>query len=231
MIYKLSSSITLLILLIIFYFIFTTNDLQFFNEKKNTIENFKNSNYLIFIIIFIIFSTIWTIFIGLGTPLTLFSGFFFGNITGTLLLLVCFSFGSTIFFFFSKKFFLKKIKKFKFISKRKKLIDKIRLKEFDYFLIFRLAGGFKLPLLIQNMIPISFNMKTKNFFLATILGMGPSTFVNVSIGQGLREFINIEEKISFFLFIQKSEIYIPLIGIFLLITLSYIIKKKKFDNI
>ena len=41
--------------------------------------------------------------------------------------------------------------------------------------------------MIQNILPITFNMKTK-FFLATILGMGPSTFVNVSIGKGFENF-------------------------------------------
>ena len=177
------------------------------------------------------FGTIWTIFIGLGTPITIFSGFFLGNLTGTVLSLLCFCIGSTVFFILIKKFFLSKVKNLKLIKNNKKLTSKLRKNEFDYFLLFRLSGGLKLPLIIQNIIPVTFDMKTKNFFLATIFGMCPSTFVNVSIGKGLREILINQDKISFFELLLNSNIYIPLIGILILVALSYKIKKVYFNNI
>ena len=104
MVNKVIVYLLLIAILIIFsYYLFATYDLKLLFEKKNIIDDFKAKNYFLFISIFIIFSIIWTIFIGLGTPLTLFSGFFFGNIVGTLITLICFSLGSTIFFFFFKK--------------------------------------------------------------------------------------------------------------------------------
>ena len=71
----------------------------------------------------------------MGTPITIFSGFFLGNITGTILSLICFSFGSTILYFCLKSFLQKKISKLQIIRNNNFLIDKIKSNEFNYFLL------------------------------------------------------------------------------------------------
>ena len=222
--------IFIIIAIILFFNYYNNKNLSFILEQKDIIEHFKEKNFFLFFFLFFIVSLIWVIFIGIGTPITLFSGFFLGNIFGTILALLSLSIGSTIFFIFLKKYFLKRINDIKIIKKNKGIVEKIRKKEFEYFLLFRLAGGLKFPLMIQNIIPISFNMKLKNFFLSTILGMGPSTFINVSIGKAFRNYIENNDKITFFEIIRKSEIYLPIIGMIILITMSYFIKKKYFND-
>tara|TARA_B110000483_G_C18170944_1_gene533253 strand:+ start:1445 stop:2158 length:714 start_codon:yes stop_codon:yes gene_type:complete len=215
---------------LIYFILFDREHIEILKKNKIIIDNFKNDNNILFILYFIISGIAWVFFIGIGTPITIFSGFFLGNITGTILSLICFSFGSTILYFCLKSFLHKKISKLKIIRNNYSLINKIKSNEFNYFLLFRLASGLKFPLMIQNILPIPFNMKTKNFFLATILGMGPSTFVNVSIGQGFRKLSENDNDINFLNIIQKEEIYLPIIGIFVLIFLSFSIKKVFFNN-
>lgn len=228
-----------LILFILFFsliFYFTIFEFSFLNNKifidkyRVFIEDYINNNYYSFLIYFLIFAIIWTIFIGLGTPVTFFAGFFLGNYVGTLIVILSFSLGSTIFYililFFCSNFF----KNLKIFNKYIYILNRIKKNQFEYFLLFRLAGGIKMPLIIQNILPIAINMKVKNFFLATIFGMGPSTFINVSIGRAFKELWLIEGKFEFFNLIKKSEIFIPLIGFFTLSILSYFIKIFFFDT-
>ena len=80
---------------LIYLFIFDRDHIEILKKNKIIIDNFKNDNNFLFILYFLIIGITWVFFIGIGTPITIFSGFFLGNITGTILSLICFSFGST----------------------------------------------------------------------------------------------------------------------------------------
>ena len=74
--------------------------------------------------------------------------------------------------------------------------------------------------------PTIFNVKALNFFFATLIGIVPQIFLAVSIGSGIEKIIdkNLEAP-GFLELILSSEIYIPLIGFFILVTLSIIGRK------
>ena len=76
------------------------------------------------------------------------------------------------------------------------------------------------------MLPTIFNVSAVNFFFATLIGIIPQIFLAVSIGSGVEKFIdNNVEAPGFLELILSSEIYIPLTGFFILVTLSILGRK------
>ena len=79
--------------------------------------------------------------------------------------------------------------------------------------------------------PTIFNVRAVNFFFATLIGIIPQIFLAVSIGSGIEKLIdkNLEAP-GFLELILSSEIYIPLIGFFILVILSIIGRKIFYKN-
>ena len=132
------------------------------------------------------------------------------------------SLGATLLYLFAN-YFLKEIIKDKFLNRFKNLEKKFKKSEFLYLLIYRIVGG--IPFQIQNILPCIFNVKIRNFFWSTFLGMIPSLFIIISIGSGLEEIIdkNLDAP-SMIDLITSSSIYIPLIAFFLLLGISIFLR-------
>jgi len=133
------------------------------------------------------------------------------------------SIGATLLYIIGNYFF-KEIIKEKFLNKYKSLEVKFKKSEFIYLLAYRFIGG--IPFVVSNVLPCIFNVKIKNFFLATIIGIIPQIFLMVSIGSGIEKIIdqNLESpRVKDLIF--SPDIYIPLGGFFLLIILTIILKK------
>ena len=118
----------------------------------------------------------------------------------------------------------------KLAPKFSKLREFFKRNDIVYFMCFRLVGGGGTPYGIQNILPILFNMPVKNYIIATFLGSAPSMFVTVSLGSGIENVISKEEKLSIFSIVSSPEIYLPIIGFAILLTIAFIIKKKIFKT-
>ena len=90
---------------------------------------------------------------------------------------------------------------------------------------FRFMGGGGTPFPIQNVLPVLFNMSAKNYIIATLFGIIPTTFVTVALGSGIEKIIDKNAEISFLPVIQSPEIYLPIIGFFIILIIAYLIKK------
>ena len=206
---------------------FSINELtsyDFIKDNRNYLIQFKTSNYFFLITIFTIFTIFWVLLLGFGTPIALLGGFIFGKWIGTLVVAISLSIGATFLYLFSK-YFLKDIIEKKFFEKFKYLNEKFKKNEFIFFLIYRFIGG--IPFFISNIIPVLFNVKVKNFFFGSILGMLPQLFVYVALGSGFEEIINKNiDTPSFSSIIFSQEIYIPIIGFIFLIIIGIYIKKR-----
>ena len=97
-------------------------------------------------------------------------------------------------------------------------------------MIFRLTGGAGLPFALQNILPIIFNIKLKNYFFATLLGLTPAVFIITSFGTGIENMIDNNKSLNFFDIITEPEIYYPIIGFFVILIFSYFIKQKLFKK-
>ena len=90
---------------------------------------------------------------------------------------------------------------------------------------FRFIGGGGTPFPIQNVLPVLFNMSSKNYIIATLLGIIPTTFVTVALGSGIEKIIDQNSKLSFLPVIQSPEIYLPIIGFFIILFIAFLIRK------
>ena len=211
------------------YFLFSKFSFQeitsyeFIKNNRDYFYELRQTNLILLGILFILFSTIWVLAAGFGSPLALFAGFIFGKWFGLLFAVIGMTLGATLLYIFAN-FFLKEMIRKKFLNRFKNLEEKFKKSEFVYLIIYRIIGG--VPFQIQNVLPCIFNVKISNFFWATIIGLIPSLFIIVSIGSGLEEVIdkNLEAPSLIDLIVSPS-IYIPMIAFFALLLTTIFIRK------
>ena len=203
-------------------------DINFFKNNQQLLSNFKSENIFLLLILFSIFSIVWIILLGFGTPILLFAGFIFGKWLGTLVSVLSFTIGATLLYWLANFFFKDLIKK-KLSKRIEKFINLFNKNDFLYFMLFRFTGG-GMPFALQNVLPVIFSMKIKNYFFATLLGIIPSVFLVASLGAGVGNFINKSNSISWIGLIKDPEIYFPILIFILLLILASLINKFLFNK-
>ena len=196
------------------YYFFSKFSLQeitsydFIKNNRNYFSDLRQSNLLFLASIFILFTMLWVLAAGFGSPIAILAGFIFGKWIGLLVVIIGLSVGATLLYVFSN-FFLKEVIKEKFLNKYQILESKFKRSEFIYLLIYRFIGG--IPFAISNVLPCIFNVKISNFFWATLIGILPQIFLICSIGSGLEKMIEKNtEAPSMTDLIISPDIYIPL---------------------
>ena len=235
--FKLFLGFTYLLLLAVFlYFIFSNiqinrlNDFLYYKELQLGLENFISANFLINIIYFFIFTVAWVALLGFGSPILIFSGILFGKWIGTIISIISISIGALILYIIANFFFRDTVKKI-LEQKFKKYIQLFQKNEFYYFFLYRFIGGLGVPFFLQNILPVLFNMKKKNYFFSSLFGFVPSFFVFNTIGAGLNNYIEKSENFSFLGLVLLPEIYFPILMFIVLIIVSLLIKKKFFTDV
>ena len=228
---KIFIGLSYLILLSVFLFLFFSKfsiqeitSYDFIKENRIFFLELKNSNLILVSIIFLIFTILWVFpFLGFGSPIALLGGFIFGKWIGTIVVILGLSFGATSLYIFGN-YFLKDIIRERFSKKFENLQVKFKDSEFLYLLVYRLIGG--IPWQLSCLLPTIFNVKISNFYFATLIGIIPTVFLMVSIGNGLEKVIdqNLEAP-SFLDVIINPDIYIPLITFIILVLITIFFRK------
>ena len=225
----------LLILFGFLYFIFTNiqinklNDFSYYKELQIDLDNYISANILINLIYFFIFSVVWVALLGFGSPILIISGVLFGKWVGTIISVISISCGALILYSIGIFFFRDLIKTI-LEKKFEKYIYKFQKNEFFYFFIYRFTGGLGVPFGLQNLIPVLFDMKKINYFLASFFGFIPSMFIMNTIGAGLNSYVEQAQSFSMIDLILTPEIYFPIMLFVGLMIISLFVKKKFFDN-
>ena len=230
---KIKIFLGLIYLLIVILFLglifnqFTLSELasyDFIKNNRHYLISAKESNFFLTSLFFLVFTIIWVLLLGFGSPIFLMGGFIFGKWIGTILVVLGLSVGATLLYILANYFFKDLIKE-KFAKKYYVLNEKFKKNEFLFFLIYRFIGG--IPFALSNILPTIFNIKIKNFFLGSLIGMAPQLFIGASLGAGIEKIIETnQESPSFFTLITSKEIYIPIIAFIIFIMLSYMLRKK-----
>ena len=222
--------ILLSIFLYLFFSKFTIEEINYNFIKSNSehLVNFRESNLFLVSIAFIALGIIWiSVLQGFGSILVLAAGFLFGIYLGTAIVVITLALGSSL-TYIGANYFFKDLIKEKFTNKFKFLEEKIKSNEFFVIFILRIIGG--IPIQIQNILPVLFNVKLKNFFLASI-GFVPQVFIFCSLGAGLENQIKENaERPSFFELITSFEIYGPIIAFFFFLVFALLLRKIFYRN-
>jgi len=233
---KIFIGLSYLILLSVFLFLFFSKfsiqeitSYDFIKENRIFFLELKNSNLILVSIIFLIFTILWVFpFLGFGSPIALLGGFIFGKWIGTIVVILGLSFGATFLYIFGN-YFLKDIIRERFSKKFENLQVKFKDSEFLYLLVYRLIGG--IPWQLSCLLPTIFNVKISNFYFATLIGIIPTVFLMVSIGNGLEKVIDQNSEIPLITdIIFSPEIYIPLLAFFSLVFISIVLRKLFYKN-
>ena len=217
------------------YFFFSKFSLQdltsydFIRENRSYFFELKNSNLFLTSIIFLLLTILWVFpFLGFGSPVALLGGFIFGKWIGTLIVVLGLSIGATFLYVFGN-YFLKDLIREKFLNRFKSLEIKFKKSEFTFLLVYRFIGG--IPWQLSCLIPTLFNVRVKNFFFATLIGIIPQIFLAVSIGSGLEKIIDQNSEIpSIKDIIFSADIYVPILAFFGLILITIILRKLFYKN-
>ena len=224
----------ILIVSIFLWFFFSKFSFQDFSsyelirDNRDTLEQVKNSNIFISSILFLLGTIIWVLLLGFGSPVFLVGGFIFGKWLGTLIIIFGLSIGATFLYMFAN-YFLKDLIEEKFSSRFNNLTEKFKENEFTFFLIYRFIGG--IPFFISNILPTIFNVKIRNFFLGSVIGLTPQLFVGASLGAGLNKILEENsEAPSLLQLLLTPDIYLPIIGIITLVLIGFLLRKKFYSK-
>ena len=220
----------LVILSIFIYFLFNYFDfedissIKVIHSNQDQLNILKENNLILLISIFFLMTVLWVFLLGFGSPVALIGGFIFGKWIGTIIVTMSLSIGALCLYIFAK-FFLYDFLKEKLFVKFKKLDLMFQKKQLLIMIIFRFVGI--VPFFLANLLPVIFNINAKNYLLGTIIGIMPAIFIMVSLGSGINEAIySFEEFPSLLSLISLPEIYIPVVGFFILLILSILLKGK-----
>ena len=226
---------TYLVILILFlYLIFSNieitklNDFSYIKQLQSNIEQIIGKNLYKNLFLFFLFSIIWVTLLGFGSPLLIISGIFFGKWVGTAISVISISIGALTLYTFAGFFFKDLVKKL-INEKIVKIINVFKKNEFNYFFLYRFVGGFGVPFFLQNIFPVIFDMKKRNYFFSSFLGFIPGFFIFNSIGSGLNQYIKNSDNFNFFSLLFTYEIYMPICLFTLFLLISFIIKKVFFN--
>ena len=224
--------VAICLFLYFFFLKFSLQDLtsyDFIKENRSYFFELKNSNLFLTSIIFLLLTILWVFpFLGFGSPVALIGGFIFGKWIGTLIVVLGLSIGATFLYVFGN-YFLKDLIREKFLNRFKSLETKFKKSEFTFLLIYRFIGG--IPWQLSCLIPTLFNVRVKNFFFATLIGIIPQIFLAVSIGSGLEKIIDQNSEIPNITDIIFSvDIYVPILAFFGLILITIILRKLFYKN-
>ena len=222
--------IYLIVLFIAIYFFWSNFELkdltsyELIKENRETIIQYRDSNILFLITVFFVITIFLNLLLCPMLLPTLIIGFIFGKWLGTLILIFGNTLGGFLLYRLAKTFFSDLIEK-KFKTKFSKFINFFNKNDTLYFMCFRFIGGGGAPFPIQNVLPVLFNMGSKNYIIATFLGILPTTFVTVALGSGIEKIIEQNAELSFLPVVQSPEIYLPIIGFFIILIIAFSIKR------
>ena len=225
----------ILILFAFLYFIFSSiqisrlDDFSYYKEVQSNLDNYISSNILINLFYFFIFGIIWVMLLGFGSPILIISGILFGKWLGTFISVLSLSFGALALYTIGN-FFFRDLVKAILDKKFSRFISLFQKNEFFYFFIYRFVGGLGVPFFLQNLLPILFGMKKRNYFFSSCFGFIPSFFIMNTIGAGLNIYVKQANDFSMINLILTKEIYLPILMFFILMILSLLIKKRFFDD-
>jgi len=195
-------------------------------DNKKYIFELRDQNLFLISSVYFFFSIIWVFLMGFGTPLVIFAGFAFGTVLGSILSIFSFTIGATLLYIFANHYFKDLVEKY-LGSKYSGLKNNINQNELSYFFSLRVIPGIPFP--IKNLLPVLFNMKLKNFFLATLFGEAIPIIISVSIFSGLSNAFESDKDLNLNL-LFAPEIFFPLLALAVMSLIANYVKKKYFNK-
>jgi len=201
--------------------------LDFLFQNLDKLNNFINQNtYFSFFLFILSYLILVVCNFPAASLLSLTGGFLFGTWLGGMAIILGGTLGSFIVFLLAKFFFLDFIHK-NILKKYPRVPNYFRSNDIELMMLIRLIPC--IPFFAQNLILAALGANNQKFFITTLLGVTPWSFIFASIGQGLDEIFYHQKAINLNLMMQPN--YIIPIAIIIILILLILFYKKKFKKI
>ncbi len=199
--------------------------MEFLLTQNGFLREFIAENPINSILITTLILTITIALMGFSSPVCILAGFYFGFYIGLAIAIIGETIGAIIVFLYGrylfKSFFLRK-----FGNRFNKIKEGFNSNAISYLLFIRVIGG--TPFGIQNLLPAIFDMRIKDYFIATVFGVIPWAYILVSVGSGINDIVEAKEFDSSMLLNPSYLVPIFVVAALVLMPAIYSIIKKRF---
>ena len=217
--------LALLVIAIVLAFYFRLDRYLSFDTLKEHREQLQMWTQAHYFKVVLVFMAIYVVSVAFSLPgavfLTLAGGFLFGNIWGSVYVVISATIGATLLFLIVKfalaDWFSKKSESW--VSKMQKGFQK---NAFQYLLFLRFIPAF--PFWAVNIVPAILNIRTSTFVFGTFIGIIPGSVVYVTIGNGLNHIFAAGQTPNLGI-IFEPQVLLPLIALAVLSLIPVVIKK------
>ena len=196
--------------------------LESIKEHRQELLNYVEENIVLSVFIFAL-TYIVTVALSLpiATVLTLLGGFLFGVISGAVIIVLSATIGATLIFIIAQTAIGSSLRE-KAGPFYNKVADNMKENGFQYMLFMRFVPV--VPFFIANILPALFDIKLRDFFITTLIGIIPGTIVYANIGQELGTIETLNDLVS-----PTTLIAFALLGVLSLMptAIKFLRKKKK----
>lgn len=219
-----------LILIFILFYVFGLN--KYFNfsvlQKYHHFlkEEVGHHLFLALFLFGVLYIAVTAASLPIAAFLTILGGFLFGPVLSLLIVDISATLGTTILFLTVKTSFGELFQK-KATLWIKKMEKGFQENSFSYLLFLRLVPIF--PFWAVTIVSALLGVHLRTFFLATLIGIIPGTFVYSLVGNGLGVLLK-EGRTPDIYIVLRPEIFWPLCGLALLALIPILYKKRKIKN-
>ncbi|MBL4870073.1 MAG: TVP38/TMEM64 family protein [Robiginitomaculum sp.] len=192
-------------------------------DNQEFLKTFVNDHFFVAVIGFTaLYASLTAISVPGASLLSIFGGFLFGLTTGTITVVIGATIGATLLFLAARYVFGESLaaKAGPFMKKFEKGLKE---NELSYLFILRLVPLF--PFFIVNIVPALFDVKVRNYVLATFFGIIPGSLVYVSVGNGIGDALNAGQDVPLAGLMTRPAVIFPILGLIALSMIPVLYKK------
>ena len=170
--------------------------LEFIQQNRDRLLAYTDEHYLLMILGSTAVYVVSTAFsIPGGAVLSLTMGLLFGRVVGTVITVFASTVGGTLVFLAARFIFADAARaRLAAHPAAERIISGFQRDAFRYLLFLRLVPLF--PFWLVNLIPAFTRIDTRTYFLATLIGVIPGSFVYVNLGRALGEISSLKDLLS-----------------------------------
>ena len=198
---------------IVYYFLRDYISIEMLREHQGTMAAYRDSNYFLAVIIFIVAYTVFVAFsIPGGLILSITGGFLFSTFPGVFFNISGATFGATTIFLAARWGFGSRLATSLESSEGlvKKIKDGIDKNQWSMLFLIRLIPG--VPFFLANLVPSFLDIPLRRFVISTFLGILPASLAFTSIGSGIGEILKNGGTPDLGVF-WEPEIIFPILGL------------------
>ncbi|MFQ5488963.1 MAG: TVP38/TMEM64 family protein, partial [Gammaproteobacteria bacterium] len=187
--------------------------LEALQSHRNTLLAYTEAHYSLALLLTVLLYTLATsLSIPGATVLSLATGLLFGRWMGMAVILAAATLGAVLVFLAARYLFAEAARR-RMPPLAQRLSAGFQRNGFHYLLFLRLVPLF--PFWLVNLVPAFTAMRLRSYFLATLIGIAPGSFVFANLGQSLGRIDSLDQLLS-----GEMLLALGLLGVFALIPVA-----------